>query len=55
MIKETPIKTLKINGEKVMCDSPVLNEPSAATFIPRKRHIPKTGPHLVHRFHHICS
>ncbi|MED1637844.1 hypothetical protein P4V01_12895 [Bacillus thuringiensis] len=33
MIKETPIKTLKINGEKVMCDSPVLHEPSAATFI----------------------
>ncbi|WIK98144.1 hypothetical protein QPL86_11865 [Bacillus bombysepticus] len=36
MKKETPIKTLKVNGEKVMCDSPVLHEPSAATFIPRK-------------------
>lgn len=36
MIKETPIKTLKINEEKVMCDSPVLHEPSAATFIQGK-------------------
>lgn len=36
MTKETPIKTLKINGEYVMCDSPVLHEPSAATFVPKK-------------------
>ncbi|AFV17637.1 phage protein [Bacillus thuringiensis Bt407] len=36
MEKETKIKALKINGEKVMCDSPVLHEPSAATFIPKK-------------------
>lgn len=36
MTKEMPIKTLKINGEYVMCDSPILHEPSAATFVPRK-------------------
>ncbi|MDG0950506.1 hypothetical protein [Bacillus paranthracis] len=36
MTKETPIKTLEINGEYVMCDSPVLHEPSAATFVPKK-------------------
>lgn len=36
MKKETPIETLKVNGEKIMCDSPVLHEPSAATFIQGK-------------------
>lgn len=36
MTKETPIKTLKINGDKVMCHSPVLHEPPAAAFIQKK-------------------
>lgn len=36
MIKETPIKTLKINGEEMKCSSPILHEPSAATFIQGK-------------------
>ena len=36
MKKETPIETLKVNGEKIMCDSPVLHEPSVATFIQEK-------------------
>lgn len=36
MTKETKIEVLKINGEKVMCHSPVLHEPSAATFIQKK-------------------
>ena len=33
---KTPIETLKVNGEKIMCDSPVLHEPSVATFIQGK-------------------
>ncbi|MGN4611812.1 hypothetical protein ACTFOZ_04945 [Bacillus cereus group sp. MYBK71-2] len=36
MEKETKIKILKINGEKVMCQSPVLHEPSAAIVIPKR-------------------
>ncbi|MFF2241104.1 hypothetical protein ACFVUU_23570 [Bacillus thuringiensis] len=36
MMREIPIKMLKINGEVVKCSSPVLHEPSSATFIPRK-------------------
>lgn len=36
MTKETKIKVLKINGEKVMCHSPVLHEPSAAIVIPKR-------------------
>ncbi|MGK9485128.1 hypothetical protein [Bacillus tropicus] len=36
MTKETPIKTLKINGEKVLCQSPVLHEPSAGIVIPKR-------------------
>ncbi|PFQ75665.1 hypothetical protein COK15_14995 [Bacillus cereus] len=44
MKKETPIKTLKVNGEKIMCDCPILHEPSAATFIPRKGIFQKQDP-----------
>ncbi|MCU4787795.1 hypothetical protein OCF11_25900 [Bacillus cereus] len=36
MEKETKIKELKINGDKVMCHSPVLYEPPAAAFIQKK-------------------
>ncbi|RAS92102.1 hypothetical protein A6E21_22245 [Bacillus cereus] len=36
MEKETKIKELKINGEKVLCQSPVLHEPSASIVIPKR-------------------
>ncbi|WP_095021654.1 hypothetical protein [Bacillus thuringiensis] len=36
MMREIPIKTLKINGEEMKCSSPILHEPSAATFIQGK-------------------
>ncbi|AXY09954.1 hypothetical protein CUC43_25810 [Bacillus thuringiensis LM1212] len=36
MTKETKIKELKINGEKVLCQSPVLHEPSASIVIPKR-------------------